>query len=163
MYVLTVCLLAGCSGGTVSKSGNSANRLIGQSSPYLKAHAHDPVDWYPWGQEAFAKAKSENKPILLSIGYSACHWCHVMHQESFQDKATAELMNQEFVCIKVDREERPDIDETYMPAVQLISGRGGWPATLFLTPDLKPFFAGTYFPGKEAKGAPSFKQVLTAV
>lgn len=163
MYVLTVCLVAGCSGGTVSKSGNSANRLIGQSSPYLKAHAHDPVDWYPWGQEAFAKAKSENKPILLSIGYSACHWCHVMHRESFQDETTAELMNQEFVCIKVDREERPDIDETYMPAVQLISGRGGWPATLFLTPDLKPFFAGTYFPGKEAKGAPSFKQVLTAV
>lgn len=159
-------LLAACGTHIVKdevKSTVRENRLGQQSSPYLRQHAHDPVDWYPWGEEAFRRAKEENKPILLSIGYSSCHWCHVMQHESFQDKPTADLMNQGFVCIKVDREERPDIDEVYMRAVQAITGRGGWPATVFLTPGLKPFFAGTYFPKKEMYGQPSFKTVLLSV
>lgn len=159
--LLTACGTDGLRGDL--KSTTEVNRLGHQSSPYLRQHAHDPVDWYPWGEEAFKKAQEENKPILLSIGYSSCHWCHVMQHESFQDKATAKLMNQGFVCVKVDREERPDIDEVYMRAVQAMTGRGGWPATLFLTPKLKPFFAGTYFPNKEIYGLPSFKAVLVAV
>lgn len=138
------------------------NHLIHESSPYLREHSFDPVDWYPWNDEAFQKAKKENKPILLSIGYSACHWCHVMQRESFQDKETARIMNDNFVNIKVDREERPDVDDVYMRAVQAMTGRGGWPATLFLTPELKPFYAGTYFPNKDMPGVPSFKSVLTS-
>ncbi len=158
---LTACGSGGGRGEV--KSTVKENRLGQQSSPYLRQHGRDPVDWYPWGEEAFRRAKEENKPILLSIGYSSCHWCHVMQHESFQDKLTADIMNQGFVCIKVDREERPDIDEVYMRAVQAITGRGGWPATVFLTPDLKPFFAGTYFPKKEMYGQPSFKTVLSSV
>ena len=154
---------AGISPPTVPLPVQKENRLIHESSPYLLEHSHDPVDWYPWGNEAFKKAKMENKPILLSIGYSACHWCHVMHRESFQDKDTARIMNENFVNIKVDREERPDIDEIYMRAVQAMTCRGGWPATIFLTPDLKPFYAGTYFPNKDMLGMPSFQNVLTAV
>src|SRR5947199_344075 len=115
------------------------NRLVNETSPYLLQHAHNPVDWYPWGEEALARAKAEDKPILLSIGYSACHWCHVMAHESFEDPETARLMNDHFVCIKVDREERPDLDAIYMQAVQAISGHGGWPMTMFLTPEGKPF------------------------
>lgn len=122
------------------------NALIHESSPYLLQHAHNPVNWYPWGEEAWNKAKSENKPVLISIGYSACHWCHVMEHESFEDDSTAELMNEYFVCIKVDREERPDIDQVYMSAVQLISGNGGWPLNCFTLPDGKPIYGGTYFP-----------------
>ena len=110
------------------------NRLAGETSPYLLQHAHNPVDWYPWGEEAFQKARREDKPILLSIGYSACHWCHVMERESFENEKIAALMNESFVCIKVDREERPDLDEIYMNAVQMLTGRGGWPMTMFLTP-----------------------------
>ena len=113
----------------------SVNRLVDESSPYLRQHAHNPVDWYPWGEEAFAAARRDDKPILLSIGYSACHWCHVMERESFEDEAIARLMNEHFVSIKVDREERPDVDHIYMNAVQLLTGRGGWPMTVFLTPD----------------------------
>ena len=139
------------------------NRLIHETSPYLLQHAHNPVDWYPWGEEAFAKAKQENKPILLSIGYSACHWCHVMEQESFENEKIAALMNDLFVSIKVDREERPDLDEIYMNAVQMLTGRGGWPMTTFLTPDGKPFYGGTYFPPEDRHGMPGFPRILMGV
>jgi uncharacterized protein len=139
------------------------NRLSQETSPYLLQHAHNPVDWYPWGAEAFNKAKSENKPILLSIGYSACHWCHVMERESFENEKIAALMNELFVNIKVDREERPDLDEIYMNAVQMLTGRGGWPMTMFLTPDGKPFYGGTYFPPEDRQGMPGFPRILMGV
>jgi uncharacterized protein YyaL (SSP411 family) len=136
------------------------NRLAGETSPYLLQHAHNPVEWYPWGPEALAKAKSEDKPIFLSIGYAACHWCHVMERESFEDAATAADLNRDFVAIKVDREERPDLDQVYMGAVQAMTGQGGWPMSVFLTPDGQPFFGGTYFPPEPHHGLPSFRQVL---
>ena len=139
------------------------NRLAQETSPYLLQHAENPVDWYPWGEEALERSRAENKPIFLSIGYSACHWCHVMERESFEDPATAEVMNRNFVCIKVDREERPDLDTIYMSAVQQMTGSGGWPMTVFLTPDLKPFFGGTYFPPTPRYGMPGFVDVLDAV
>ena len=139
------------------------NRLAGETSPYLLQHAHNPVDWYPWGEEAFAKAKAEDKPILLSVGYSACHWCHVMAHESFEDAETAALMNDLFVNVKVDREERPDVDDVYMHAVQMLTGRGGWPMTVFLTPDGKPFYGGTYFPPEDRHNIPAFPRVLTSI
>ena len=139
------------------------NRLAQETSPYLLEHAHNPVDWYPWGEEALARAAGENKPILLSIGYSACHWCHVMARESFEDQETAAVMNRDFVAIKVDREERPDLDQVYMRAVQAMTGSGGWPMTVFLLPDGTPFFAGTYFPSGDRFGMPSFRRVLAAV
>ena len=139
------------------------NRLAGETSPYLLQHKDNPVDWYPWGTEALGQAQSEDRPILLSIGYSACHWCHVMERESFEDPNTAAVMNQGFVCIKVDREERPDLDSIYMSAVQQLTGSGGWPMTVFLTPTLKPFFGGTYFPREARYGMPGFTQVLEAV
>ncbi|MCL5283137.1 MAG: thioredoxin domain-containing protein [Armatimonadetes bacterium] len=141
----------------------SANRLINETSPYLQQHAYNPVDWYPWGEEALQRAKHNNKPILLSIGYSACHWCHVMERESFEDENTAQLMNEHFVCIKVDREERPDLDAVYMAAVQMMTGRGGWPMTVFLTPERIPFYGGTYFPPEDRYGMPGFRRVLVAV
>jgi uncharacterized protein YyaL (SSP411 family) len=136
------------------------NRLAGETSPYLLQHAHNPVDWYPWGPEALARAKVEDKPIFLSIGYAACHWCHVMERESFEDAATAADMNRDFVAIKVDREERPDLDQVYMAAVQAMTGSGGWPMSVFLTPDGHPFYSGTYFPPEPAHGLPSFRQAL---
>jgi uncharacterized protein len=139
------------------------NKLINETSPYLLQHAHNPVDWYPWAREALEKAKKENKPILVSIGYSACHWCHVMEKESFEDEATAALMNERFINIKIDREERPDLDHIYMDAVQAISGSGGWPLNVFLTPDRKPFYGGTYFPPLPAYNRASWKDVLTGV
>ena len=139
------------------------NRLINESSPYLLQHAYNPVDWYPWGEEALTKSKVENKPILLSIGYSACHWCHVMAHESFENEKIAELMNLYFVCIKVDREERPDLDSIYMKAVQVTTGSGGWPLTAFLTPDGKPFYGGTYFPPEDRHGIPGFPKLLKSV
>lgn len=139
------------------------NRLAQETSPYLRQHQDNPVDWYPWGPEAFARAADEEKPILLSIGYSACHWCHVMAHESFEDPAVAAVMNQGFVCIKVDREERPDVDAVYMEAVQAATGRGGWPMTVFLTPGGHPFMAGTYFPPVDRHGMPAFVRVLDAV
>ena len=139
------------------------NRLANETSPYLLQHAGNPVDWYPWGEEAFAKARAEDKPVLLSIGYSACHWCHVMEHESFEDEAIAALMNENFVSIKVDREERPDLDEIYMNAIQLLTKRGGWPMTVFLTPEGKPFFGGTYYPPEDRHGMPGFPRVLKAV
>ena len=139
------------------------NRLAQETSPYLLQHANNPVDWYPWGEEALAKSQSEQKPIFLSIGYSACHWCHVMEHESFESDSIAAQLNQDFVCIKVDREERPDLDNIYMTAVQLLTGRGGWPMSVFLTPDLQPFFGGTYWPPTERNGMPGFDRVLQAV
>ena len=139
------------------------NRLIKESSPYLLQHAHNPVDWYPWGAEALDRAKKEDKPILLSIGYSACHWCHVMEGECFENESIARLMNERFVCIKVDREERPDLDELYMNALQMLTGSGGWPMTLFLTPDLVPFHGGTYVPPDDRRGLPGFPKVLVTV
>src|SRR6476661_1566481 len=129
-----------------SSSTAQLNRLAGETSPYLLQHKHNPVDWWPWGPQALAEAERSGKPILLSVGYAACHWCHVMAHESFEDPATAAVMNELFVNIKVDREERPDIDAIYMEAVQAISGHGGWPMTVFLTPDGRPFFGGTYYP-----------------
>jgi uncharacterized protein YyaL (SSP411 family) len=140
-----------------------ANRLIGETSPYLLQHAHNPVAWYPWGEEALARAAREDKPILLSIGYAACHWCHVMERESFEDEQIAALMNEHFVCIKVDREERPDLDSVYMAATVAMSGHGGWPMTVFLTPDQRPFFAGTYFPPRDAYGRPGFPTLLARI
>ena len=139
------------------------NRLAKESSPYLLQHAENPVDWYPWGEEALTHARNQGRPILLSVGYAACHWCHVMEHESFEDEATARLMNENFINIKVDREERPDIDGIYMQAVQAMTGHGGWPMTVFLTPDGLPFYAGTYFPPADRQGLPSFQRVLAAV
>jgi uncharacterized protein YyaL (SSP411 family) len=139
------------------------NRLARETSPYLLQHAHNPVDWYPWSPEAFETARRDGKPVLLSIGYSACHWCHVMEHESFEDPETARLMNEHFVSIKVDREERPDLDEIYMNCVQMMTGHGGWPMTVFLTPDGEPFYGGTYFPPMDRHGMPSFRRVLLAV
>jgi len=137
-----------------------ANRLINEQSPYLLQHAHNPVDWYPWGDEAFERAKNENKPVLVSIGYAACHWCHVMERESFEDEATARYMNEHFINIKVDREEHPDVDHLYMDAVQAISRQGGWPLNVFVTPGRVPFYGGTYYPPKPLYGRPSWLQVM---
>ena len=139
------------------------NRLAGETSPYLLQHADNPVDWYPWGEEALDRARAEDRPILLSIGYSACHWCHVMEHESFEDPGTAALMNGHFVSVKVDREERPDLDAIYMDAVVAQTGQGGWPMTVFLTPDGEPFYGGTYYPPEPRHGIPSFRQVLEAI
>jgi uncharacterized protein YyaL (SSP411 family) len=139
------------------------NRLATETSPYLLQHARNPVDWYPWGPEALERARREDKPILLSVGYAACHWCHVMEHESFEDPDTARLMNERFVNIKVDREERPDVDAIYMQAVQAMTGHGGWPMTMFLTPEGEPFYGGTYFPPEDRHGMPSFRRVLEAV
>jgi uncharacterized protein YyaL (SSP411 family) len=142
---------------------SEANRLGGETSPYLLQHARNPVHWHPWGPEALARARSEDRPIFLSIGYSACHWCHVMERESFENDSIAQLMNEHFVNVKVDREERPDLDEIYMKAVQSMTGSGGWPMSVFLTPDLEPFYGGTYFPPRSAHGRPGFAEVLTAI
>src|ERR1044072_25216 len=148
-----------------SKSASPAhmNRLAKEKSPYLLQHAHNPVDWYPWGEEAFARARRENKPIFLSIGYSTCHWCHVMAHESFEDEKIAAIMNRQFVNIKVDREERPDVDRVYMTFVQATTGGGGWPMSVWLTPDLKPFVGGTYFPPEDRYGQPAFRSVLQRI
>ncbi len=139
------------------------NRLIHETSPYLLQHANNPVNWYPWGEEALQKAKQEDKPIFLSIGYTACHWCHVMEEESFKDPVVASFLNQHFVSIKVDREERPDLDNLYMSAVVSMTGQGGWPMSVFLTPDLKPFYGGTYFPPVPRYGMPSFFGALQGI
>ncbi|MEP6945150.1 MAG: thioredoxin domain-containing protein [Acidobacteriota bacterium] len=139
------------------------NRLIDETSPYLLQHAHNPVDWYPWGDEAFERAAAEDKPVLVSIGYSACHWCHVMEHESFENEATAAIMNEHFINIKVDMEERPDVDQIYMNFVQLTTGRGGWPMNVFLTPDKRPFYGGTYFPPVSRYNMPSWPQILTSI
>src|SRR3954451_20244907 len=139
------------------------NRLAQATSPYLLQHADNPVDWREWGAEAFEEARRRDVPVLLSVGYAACHWCHVMAHESFEDEATAVQMNENFVCVKVDREERPDVDGVYMTATQAMTGHGGWPMTVCTTPDVKPFYCGTYFPPRPAHGMPAFRQVLAAV
>jgi uncharacterized protein YyaL (SSP411 family) len=159
VLVLAVLALSGAAnlGQHLAQAANPPNHLINETSPYLRLHAHNPVDWYPWGPEALERARRENKPIFLSIGYSTCHWCHVMAHESFENPAIARLMNENFINIKVDREERPDLDETYMAAVVMVTGQGGWPMSVFLTPDLKPFYGGTYFPPEQ------FKQVLVTL
>src|SRR5215207_7149982 len=143
-----------------AKKPVSTNALAGEKSPYLLQHATNPVEWYPWGEAAFAKARKENKPIFLSVGYSTCHWCHVMAHECFENAEIAKLMNELFVNVKVDREERPDVDRVYMTYVQATTGGGGWPMSVFLTPDLKPFFGGTYFPPDDRSGRPGFPTVL---
>ena len=130
------------------------NRLAAESSPYLLQHQHNPVDWHPWGDEAFAAARATGKPIFLSVGYAACHWCHVMERESFEDQETADVLNEHFISIKVDREERPDVDQIYMSAVQLLTRHGGWPMSVFMTPEGKPFHGGTYFPPEPATACP---------
>src|SRR5690348_14802915 len=140
-----------------------ANRLAAETSPYLLQHKDNPVDWYAWGEEALARARTEDKPMLVSIGYSACHWCHVMEHESFEDPETAAYMNDHFVAVKVDREERPDVDAIYMQAVQAMTGHGGWPLNVFVDPEGVPFFGGTYFPPEGRHGMPSFRQVLEGV
>ena len=139
------------------------NRLADETSPYLLQHSHNPVDWFPWGDEAFTRARTEDKPILLSVGYSACHWCHVMERESFENPTVARVMNDNFVNIKVDREERPDVDQIYMDAVQSMTGHGGWPMTVFLTPDGAPFYGGTYFPPEDRHGLPGFRRLLESL
>src|SRR5439155_7255362 len=151
--------------GTVTRVNDHryTNALINETSPYLLQHAHNPVDWHAWNEEALAKARTENKPILLSIGYSACHWCHVMEHESFENEAIAKLMNENFVNIKVDREERPDLDQIYMNAVQMMTGSGGWPLTVFLLPGGAPIYGGTYFPPEDRYNRPGFRRVLEIV
>ena len=140
-----------------------SNRLVDSTSPYLLQHAENPVDWYPWSPEALELAREQDKPIFLSIGYAACHWCHVMAHESFEDPTTASLMNEHFVNIKVDREERPDIDSLYMDAVVAMTGQGGWPMSVFLTPDGRPFYGGTYFPPSRKFNMPAFSEILVAI
>ena len=177
--VVYFCIIASSFGGTVYAAEDShpheaalknpdgtwkwTNALIGETSPYLLLHAHNPVDWYPWGPEALDRATAENKPIFLSVGYSTCYWCHVMERKVFSDPEIADLMNRLFINIKVDREERPDIDEIYMTATQIMTGSGGWPNSVFLTPDLLPFFGGTYFPPEDSRGRPGFPRVLNAL
>jgi len=157
-------IVAGYKSNILSQmSHKHTNKLVSESSPYLLQHAHNPVNWFPWGEEALAKAKNENKPILVSIGYAACHWCHVMERESFENEATARVMNENFINIKIDREERPDLDHIYMDAVQAMTGSGGWPLNVFLTPDCKPFYGGTYFPPQRAYNRPSWQETLYGV
>src|SRR4029077_5402979 len=153
--------LARAQSGRQRKAG-MPNRLARELSPYLQQHAHNPVDWYPWSEEALERAKREDMPILLSIGYSACHWCHVMERESFENDAIARMMNEWFVNVKVDREERPDLDHVYQLVVQLMGRSGGWPLTVFLTPDQEPFFGGTYFPPEDRYGVPGFPKIVAA-
>ena len=156
--------ILGCSEGSkIPKENNMnvfTNRLVQEKSPYLLQHAHNPVDWYPWGEEAFEKARADDKPIFLSIGYATCHWCHVMEHESFENEEIAALMNEAFVCIKVDREERPDIDNIYMTVCQMMTGSGGWPMTIVMTPEKKPFFAATYIPPEGRFGRIGMKQLI---
>jgi uncharacterized protein len=139
------------------------NRLSQEKSPYLRQHADNPVDWYPWGDEVFERARLDDKPVFISIGYSTCHWCHVMERESFADKEVARLLNETFVCVKVDREERPDLDQYFMSVGQALTGAGGWPLTIVMTPDKKPFFAGTYFPKERRWGRPGLMDLVPRI
>src|SRR5260221_7495045 len=159
-FCRTFLLFLACIQITCTRTRNMSNKLINSTSPYLLQHAHNPVHWQEWGVESLTEAKNLDKPILVSIGYSSCHWCHVMERESFENEDIAKVMNESFVCIKVDREERPDLDDIYMSATVAMSGSGGWPMTVFLTPDQQPFFAGTYFPPADRFGRPGFRTVL---
>jgi uncharacterized protein YyaL (SSP411 family) len=160
----TAALLLLCGATAAGASGSPktgpTDRLAKEASPYLQLHAHNPVDWYPWGEEAFARAREEQKPVFLSVGYSTCYWCHVMEREVFSNPEIAAQMNREFINVKVDREERPDVDEIYMTATQLITGRGGWPNAVFLTPEGDPFFAGTYFGASDIGERPGFPRLI---
>ena len=153
----------GADGATQYAGPVPTNHLADETSPYLRQHADNPVEWFPWGEAAFEKAAEEDKPIFLSIGYASCHWCHVMAHESFEDQATADDLSKWFVSVKVDREERPDIDSLYMAATQALTGSGGWPMSVFCTPDGRPFYAGTYFPPEERHGMPAFRRVIEAL
>src|SRR3954464_1709133 len=144
-------------------AAHPVNRLAQETSPYLLQHRHNPVDWYPWGPGAFERARREQKPIFLSVGYSTCYWCHVMERQCFEVEAIASVMNEKFINIKVDREERPDVDQLYMTAIQVMTQHGGWPMSVFLTPDLKPFYGGTYWPPHSSRGMPGFDQILAGV
>jgi uncharacterized protein YyaL (SSP411 family) len=163
--MLLLSIPAGCAekGDKMTTEHKFTNHLTGENSPYLLSHAHNPVDWYPWGEEALKRAKAEDKPIFLSIGYAACHWCHVMERESFENEQIAAILNENFISIKVDREQRPDLDEIYMSFTTALTGSGGWPMSVFLTPDLKPFFAGTYFPPEDRYGRPGFRKVIIEI
>jgi len=161
--ILLCFFISNCSNKTMAKDSKHQNRLANSQSPYLLQHASNPVDWYPWGDEAFEKAKEENKPIFLSIGYSTCHWCHVMEHESFEDSTVAAQMNKYFVSIKVDREEMPEVDHLYMSVCQAMTGRGGWPLTIVMTPDKDPFFAGTYFPKQGRGKQPGMLQLIPSL
>ena len=168
IYIITfICLNPNIFGKSKLANKNRekqyVNRLAKESSPYLLQHKNNPVDWYPWGDEAFQKATELNRPIFLSIGYSTCHWCHVMEDESFEDEQVAQLLNDNFISIKVDREERPEIDHLYMTVCQAMTGKGGWPLTIIMTPDKYPFFAGTYFPKKGRMGRPGMIELLPAI
>ena len=164
LLFLVVCACASCAAANEPAAAPKyTNRLATEKSPYLRQHAHNPVDWYPWGDEAFAKAKKEGKPIFLSIGYSTCHWCHVMAHESFENDAIARVLNEHFVPIKLDREERPDVDRVYMTFVQATTGSGGWPMSVWLTPELEPFYGGTYFPPQSRWNMPGFTEVLQSI
>src|SRR5512136_1327391 len=147
----------------LSDAKKYGNRLIHEKSPYLLQHAQNPVDWYPWGDEAFLRASREDKPVFLSIGYATCHWCHVMAHESFRDREVAEILNRDFVCVKVDREERPDIDSTYMEVCQMMTGQGGWPLTIIMAPDKKPFFSATYLPKERRFSVPGLLELLPRI
>src|SRR3954465_3814579 len=148
---------------TSASTSTHTNRLTRETSPYLLQHQHNPVDWYPWGPEAFERARREDKPIFLSVGYSTCYWCHVMERQSFEVEAVAAVMNERFVNIKVDREERPDVDQLYMTAVQVLTRHGGWPMSVWLTPDLRPFYGGTYFPPEDRHCMPGFPKILRGI
>ena len=163
LLIIILMVIISCQGDSKTMTHKYTNHLIESSSPYLLQHAHNPVDWYPWGAEAFERAKLEDKPIFLSIGYSTCHWCHVMAHESFEDEAVAQLLNDSYICIKVDREERPDIDQLYMAAATSLIGRGGWPLTIIMSPDKRPFFAGTYFPKESVPGRVGLLQLLPQI
>src|SRR4051794_20590096 len=156
-------LVSGGAGTLTGVTSPHTNRLIHETSPYLLQHAHNPVDWYAWGEEAFVAARQQNKPIFLSVGYSTCYWCHVMERQSFENETVAKVMNQRFINIKVDREERPDVDQLYMTAVQVLTRHGGWPMSVWLTPDLRPFYGGTYFPPTDQGGRPGFLTVMRAI
>jgi uncharacterized protein YyaL (SSP411 family) len=160
LFLLAITVFLSC-GNDAKMKGRKPNRLIHEKSPYLLQHAYNPVDWHPWGDEAFEKAREEDKPVFLSVGYSACHWCHVMEHESFENEEIAKVLNDNFVSIKVDREERPDVDTLYMTAVRMMTRSGGWPMTVVMTPDGKPFFAGTYYPPEDRAGRRGFKSIMT--
>ena len=160
---LSLVFFSNCENNNMKKNERNKNRLSNSQSPYLLQHATNPVDWYPWSTEAFTKAKEENKPIFLSIGYSTCHWCHVMEHESFEDSTVANLLNTNFINIKVDREEMPEVDHLYMSVCQAMTGRGGWPLTIIMTPDKEPFFAGTYFPKEGIGKRPGMMQLIPSI
>src|SRR2546421_4166136 len=163
LLLSSLCLCVSVVSLAAADKPKHTNRLAKETSPYLLQHAHNPVDWYAWGADAFEASRKQNKPIFLSVGYSTCYWCHVMERQSFENEQIAREMNERFVCIKVDREERPDVDQLYMTAVQVLTRHGGWPMSVWLTPDLRPFYGGTYFPPTDQNGRPGVLTVMRAI